>query len=68
MEDKLKWRKLKEFFLGLIGFLLGTTIHVLLGYNGYTSRTLFGVTFVVIVRALYDIYRRNKVLFITKGV
>lgn len=60
MENKLKWIKLKEFCFGFLGFLLGSTIHVLLGYSGYASRTLFGVTFVVIVRALYEVYRNLR--------
>ncbi|MDR7871462.1 MAG: DUF2178 domain-containing protein [Tissierellaceae bacterium] len=60
MEDKLKWNRLKEFGFGLIGYLLGTIIHALLGYSGYTSRVLFGVTFVVIMRALYDLYRNLR--------
>src|SRR5699024_4243501 len=60
MENKLKWRRLKEFCLGLIGYFLGTIIHALGGYSGHTSRTLFGITFVVIIRALYDIYKRFR--------
>ena len=60
MENKLKWRRLKEFCLGLIGYFLGTIIHALGGYSGHTSRTLFGITFVVIIRALYDIYKRIR--------
>ncbi|NMB42759.1 MAG: DUF2178 domain-containing protein [Clostridiales bacterium] len=60
MEDKLKWRRLKEFLFGLLGYFLGTIIHSLGGYSGHTSRTLFGITFVVIIRALYDIYKRFR--------
>src|SRR5690554_4872275 len=60
MEDKLKWRRLKEFLFGLLGYFLGTIIHSLGGYGGHTSRTLFGITFVVIIRALYDIYKRFR--------
>lgn len=38
MENKLKWRRLKEFLFGLLGYFLGTIIHALGGYNGRTSR------------------------------
>lgn len=60
MEDKLKWKKLKEFIFALLGMIIGLTIYDLLGYTNNISRFFFGITFVIIARALYDIYRNLR--------
>lgn len=60
MEDKLKRQKIKYFLFGVIGYLLGVVIYDVFGNENSSLRVIFGVIFVVIMRALFDLYQYRK--------
>ena len=60
MEDRLKKKKVKHFIYNLLGYLLGVIIYDLLGNENSTLRVLSGILFVIVVRALLDLYEYRK--------
>jgi len=60
MEDKLKKQKIKYFIFTVIGYLLGVVIYDLSGNENSSLRAIFGIIFVVIMRALFDLYQYRK--------
>lgn len=60
MEDKVRNKRIKEFLTSMIGFIIGTMVWDMMGYDNNYKRIVAGIGFGIILRMGLDVYYNKK--------